>query len=108
MLSGRTVGGLRRSKISWRGSAHFGLDRDTIHRWRKRLKSPANFDAENAWLRPISEAFARAGELACADLGVMKHRAIRMQPRAGLGPPAFREILPALRSVAQPRGAVSR
>ena len=43
-----------------------------------------------------------------ADLGVKKHRAIGMQPRAGLGPQAFREILPARRSVAQPRGAVSR
>jgi ParB family chromosome partitioning protein len=47
---------------------HFGLDRDTIHRWRKRLKDPRKFDEtlEKAHERCVKVCEAKQGTSECA------------------------------------------
>ena len=55
-------GSFRASEIhDGRTIADFGLDRDTIHRWRRRLKDPRKFDAvpEKAQERCVEVCEAR-------------------------------------------------
>ena len=59
----RTGTGLPSQSTDGRAAQDYGLDRDTIHRWRKRLKDPRKFDAalEKAQERRVKVCEARQG-----------------------------------------------